>query len=114
MELKICHLYPDVMNLSCDRGNLICMEKRLQWRGIDVTVTAVNMGDVVSAQLHMEKDGQPYVSKVDTYSVAQYAYSQMNQATSPMALKILCAIKQITHIEHRMIKHRKNYPLHHI
>ena len=44
MELKICHLYSDVMNLSCDRGNLICMEKRLQWRGIDVVTTGVSIG----------------------------------------------------------------------
>ena len=29
MELKICHLYPDVMNLSCDRGNVLVLEKRL-------------------------------------------------------------------------------------
>ena len=35
MELRICHLYPDVLNLYGDRGNLICMRRRLQWRGID-------------------------------------------------------------------------------
>jgi len=53
-------------------------------------LTAVQMGDVVSAQLHMEKEGQPYLSKVDTYSVAQYAYSQMNKDV-PHSLKALCA-----------------------
>ncbi|MBR4308178.1 MAG: MBL fold metallo-hydrolase, partial [Oscillospiraceae bacterium] len=54
-------------------------------------LTAVNMGDVVSAQLHMEKDGQEYLSKVDTYSVAQYAYSQLNKAEVSDKLKALCA-----------------------
>ena len=34
MELKICHLYPDVLNLYGDGGNIICMKKRLEWRGI--------------------------------------------------------------------------------
>ena len=38
MELKSCHLYPDVLNLYGDGGNIICMKKRLQWRGIDVSV----------------------------------------------------------------------------
>ena len=63
MELNICHLYPDVMNLSCDRGNLICMEKRLQWRGIDVTVIAANMGDALDADsfdLLFIGNGQPF------------------------------------------------------
>ena len=34
MELKICHLYPDVLNLYGDRGNILCLQKRLEWRGI--------------------------------------------------------------------------------
>ncbi len=54
-------------------------------------LTAVNMGDVVSAQLHMEKNGQVYLSKVDTYSIAQYAYSQLNKAGNTDSLKALCA-----------------------
>lgn len=36
MELKILHLYPDLLNLYGDKGNIECMKKRLQWRGIDV------------------------------------------------------------------------------
>ncbi len=63
MELKICHLYPDVMNLSCDRGNLICMEKRLQWRNIDVEIIPVQMGDVLDAEafdLIFIGNGQPF------------------------------------------------------
>ena len=49
MELKICHLYPDVLNLYGDRGNIICMEKRLQWRGIDVVTTGVPIGQSLKA-----------------------------------------------------------------
>ena len=45
MELKICHMYPDVLNLYGDRGNVICMLKRLEWRGIDVSVTKLPIGD---------------------------------------------------------------------
>ena len=49
MELKICHLYPDVLNLYGDRGNILCMEKRLQWRGIDVVTTGVPIGEALKA-----------------------------------------------------------------
>ena len=49
MELNICHLYPDVLNLYGDRGNVLCMEKRLQWRGIQVTTTGVSIGQPLRA-----------------------------------------------------------------
>ena len=44
MELRICHLYPDVLNLYGDRGNVLCMEQRLRWRGIDAVTTRVPIG----------------------------------------------------------------------
>ena len=67
MELKICHLYPDVMNLSCDRGNVLVLEKRLQWRGIDATTTAVNMDDTLDAEafdLIFIGNGQPFTQSM--------------------------------------------------
>ncbi len=33
-SIKIVHLYPDLLNLYGDRGNIACMQKRLEWRGI--------------------------------------------------------------------------------
>ena len=48
MELKICHMYPDVLNLYGDRGNVLCMQRRLQWRGIDAAVTKLPIGSAGS------------------------------------------------------------------
>ncbi len=45
MELKICHLYPDILNLYGDQGNIICMKKRLEWRNIDCSITEVSIGE---------------------------------------------------------------------
>ena len=45
MELKICHMYPDVLNLYGDRGNVMCMTRRLRWRGIEASVTRLPIGD---------------------------------------------------------------------
>ena len=45
MELNICHLYPEVLNLYGDRGNIRCLEQRLAWRGIDCHVTMLKIGD---------------------------------------------------------------------
>ena len=44
MELKICHMYPDVRNLYGDRGNILCMGRRLAWRGIGCDVTKLPIG----------------------------------------------------------------------
>ena len=35
MKLTIGHLYPDLLNLYGDRGNIQCMMKRCEWRGIE-------------------------------------------------------------------------------
>ncbi len=48
-ELKICYLYPDVLNLFSDGGNITCIEKRLQWRGMKADVTRVHMGEKFNA-----------------------------------------------------------------
>lgn len=37
-------MYPDVLNLYGDRGNVMCMQKRLDWRGIENTVTRLPIG----------------------------------------------------------------------
>ena len=44
MELNIAHLYPDVLNLYGDGGNIRCLENRLRWRGFDAAVTPLPMG----------------------------------------------------------------------
>ncbi|GAC1383668.1 MAG: glutamine amidotransferase [Ktedonobacteraceae bacterium] len=41
MMLKIGHLYPTLMSVAADRGNLFSIEKRCQWRGIGVEVERI-------------------------------------------------------------------------
>ena len=45
MELNICHLYPEVLNLYGDRGNIRCLSRRLSWRGIDCHVDELKIGE---------------------------------------------------------------------
>ncbi len=35
MIIKIAHLYPDLLNLYGDSGNVLCLQKRLMWRNIE-------------------------------------------------------------------------------
>ncbi len=47
MKLTIGHLYPDLLNLYGDRGNIQCMKKRCEWRGIDVEIREFELTDTV-------------------------------------------------------------------
>ncbi|MDD4139164.1 MAG: glutamine amidotransferase [Eubacteriales bacterium] len=49
MELRIAHLYPDLLNLYGDRGNIIALQRRCTWRSIGCSVTDVSIGDVFDA-----------------------------------------------------------------
>ncbi len=39
----IAHMYPDLMDLYGDRGNLICLKKRLEWYGHKANIVKVNL-----------------------------------------------------------------------
>lgn len=43
--LTIVHLYPRRMNIYGDTGNVLCLQKRLDWRGIEAPVERVDVGD---------------------------------------------------------------------
>jgi lipid II isoglutaminyl synthase (glutamine-hydrolysing) len=43
--LRIAHLYPSLLNVAGDGGNLMALERRAQWRGIPVETVAVEKGD---------------------------------------------------------------------
>lgn len=45
MKIKIMHLYPDLLNLYGDRGNIECLRRRLTWRNIDAEVISHTCAD---------------------------------------------------------------------
>lgn len=44
-EITILHLYPDLLNLYGDIGNISCLQKRLEWRGYPVKVVRCTSDD---------------------------------------------------------------------
>ncbi|MPQ44072.1 type 1 glutamine amidotransferase [Clostridium tarantellae] len=45
MELNICHLYPDLLNVYGDMGNILVIKHRAELRGIKVNLLNVSLGD---------------------------------------------------------------------
>ena len=52
MEIKIAHLYPRLLNIYGDRGNVICLKQRCQWRQIKVKVINISIGDAIKPKLY--------------------------------------------------------------
>ncbi|HEU5441515.1 MAG TPA: hypothetical protein VFU88_19685, partial [Ktedonobacterales bacterium] len=48
MTLRICHLYPTLLSIAGDRGNLMAIQKRCEWRGIRTMVTEVGVGQTAN------------------------------------------------------------------
>lgn len=53
MKLRLVHLYPDLMNIYGDMGNVICLSQRAKWRGIELEVKNVSIGDKLPAEFDL-------------------------------------------------------------
>jgi len=50
--LRVCALYPELMNIYADRGNLLLLERRCAWRGIGFELVGAGIGDAVDPEAH--------------------------------------------------------------
>ena len=51
-ELRLCALYPDHMNIYADRGNILFLQRRCEWRGIGFTYAGAGPGEQVDPSAH--------------------------------------------------------------
>ena len=52
MELRVLALYPDQMNIYADRGNIIFLRRRCEWRGIGFAYAAAGPGEAFDPAVH--------------------------------------------------------------
>jgi CobQ-like glutamine amidotransferase family enzyme len=50
--LRVCALYPDLMNIYADRGNLQLLRRRCEWRGLGFELSGVGLGDDLDPGAH--------------------------------------------------------------
>jgi CobQ-like glutamine amidotransferase family enzyme len=48
----VCALYPDLMNIYADRGNLLVLRRRCEWRGIGFELTPAGFGEEIDPAAH--------------------------------------------------------------
>ena len=50
--LRVCALYPDLMNIYADRGNMVMLQRRCEWRGIGFALSGAGLGDELAPDAH--------------------------------------------------------------
>jgi len=51
-EIRVAHLYPEYLNIYADRGNIAVFANRAAWRGIDLVVEPVSVGEELRPGAH--------------------------------------------------------------
>jgi CobQ-like glutamine amidotransferase family enzyme len=52
MKILVGHLYPDYLNIYADRGNIAVLARRAAWRGHELEVRGVSVGDDLRSGEH--------------------------------------------------------------
>jgi CobQ-like glutamine amidotransferase family enzyme len=52
VTIRVGHLYPEYLNIYADRGNIAVLSRRAAWRGHELEVQAIGMGDAVVPGSH--------------------------------------------------------------
>ena len=52
MKIVVGHLYPDYLNIYADRGNIAVLSRRAAWRGHELEVRAISVGDALNPGEH--------------------------------------------------------------
>jgi lipid II isoglutaminyl synthase (glutamine-hydrolysing) len=81
--LRIAHLYADEMNIYGDRGNILTLKKRAEWRGITVVVDAIGRGpapDLSGIDLIFWGGGQDRDQELVFQDAAEHKVGAIRQA----------------------------------
>jgi CobQ-like glutamine amidotransferase family enzyme len=84
-RLRVCALYPDLMNIYADRGNLIMLRRRSEWRGIEFELLASGLDerlDPDAADIYYIGGGQDRDQKLCAYDLAERKRDDLHAAAA--------------------------------
>lgn len=50
LKLSLAHLYPEMLNIYGDYGNVLTIKKRCEWRDIEIEITNIALGDCIDPE----------------------------------------------------------------
>jgi lipid II isoglutaminyl synthase (glutamine-hydrolysing) len=81
----VCALYPDLMNIYADRGNLLLLEYRCRWRGLGFTVQASGLGEALdpdAADIYYIGGGQDRDQKLCAFDLVEVKRDALHAAAA--------------------------------
>ncbi len=98
MIVHICHLYPDLLNIYGDRGNIITLVNRCQWRGIEVKVAPISIGHRLMANkydLYFGGGGQDRQQLIVSQDLQKKALVLKKEAARGVPMLTICGTYQL-------------------
>jgi CobQ-like glutamine amidotransferase family enzyme len=83
--LRVCALYPDLMNIYADRGNLIMLERRCQWRGLGFAFSSAGLDEPLDsngADLYYIGGGQDRDQRLCAHDLAERKRDDVHAAAA--------------------------------
>lgn len=96
-SVKIVHLYPREMNIYGDTGNRLILQQRLLWRGYEVNIGMVGVGDSVpdDADIVIGGGGQDAGQSVVQHDLATKANDLHKLANDGVVMLMVCGLYQL-------------------
>jgi CobQ-like glutamine amidotransferase family enzyme len=97
-KLVIAHLYPREMNIYGDAGNILTLVKRLEWRGYEAEVRAVEVGepfDFKSVDLVFGGGGQDRGQTIVGADLLQRGEALRAAADDGLPMLLICGLYQL-------------------
>ncbi|HVS58933.1 MAG TPA: glutamine amidotransferase [Candidatus Saccharimonadales bacterium] len=96
-EIHLVHLYPVLMNIYGDTGNRLVLQRRMEWRGIKVRTTLVEVGDDIpkDADIILGGGAQDAVQSAVEADLQQKADILLKLAEDGVVMLMVCGMYQL-------------------
>jgi CobQ-like glutamine amidotransferase family enzyme len=83
--LRVGALYPDLLNIYADRGNLLLLERRCAWRGLGFELRGIGLGETFDPDAHdliYIGGGQDRDQELCALDMSQHKYDELHAAAA--------------------------------
>jgi lipid II isoglutaminyl synthase (glutamine-hydrolysing) len=96
-SLHIVHLYPREMNIYGDTGNTLILRRRAEWRGVEVRVSLVGIGDTIPVDVDIIVGGGGQDSGQDKIQndLSSKAKTLQKMADTGVVMFMICGLYQL-------------------
>jgi lipid II isoglutaminyl synthase (glutamine-hydrolysing) len=98
VKIRVGHLYPDYLNIYADRGNIAVLARRAAWRGHELELTTLSVGESLDPHAHdllYVGGGQDREQALVAHDLASKRESVLDAAADGVAVLAVCGGYQL-------------------